>query len=336
MDAPVPKSDLDIPDYIRGKLESAPDSKLWQRYSKLISDTRLSEAPPFPRQVLVEVANICNHTCVFCAYPKMTRPSRFIEPELFRRLMKDAYDLGAREIGLHGGSEPLTCKKLEEHVAFCREIGFEYIYFSTNGSLGTPERFRALVDAGTSSIKFSINGGDRETYRKIHGRDDFEKAIGNLRFLSEYRKTMSRKLFLAVSFVEVPENRESFPALRAMVADLVDEVFHVHASNQSGQMSNLPVAPFLPDTCQIPFNQVNITREGYLRACCNDYQNNLALVDLKTVPLAEAWLHEKARDLRRRHLDRRLEGTLCYACIHGKRTEVRPLSPELGDFPPID
>lgn len=332
----TPAKGVDLPDYISARLKETPDSKLWQRYSKLIENAQMSETPPFPRQILVEVANICNHSCVFCAYPKMTRPGQYIKPELFRRLMKEAYALGAREVGLHGGSEPLTCKKLDEHVAFCRDIGFEYIYFSTNGALGTPERFKALIDAGTSSIKFSINAGNRETYLKIHGRDDFDKVIANVRFVSEYRKTLGRKLFLAVSFVEVAENAASFPELKATVDTLIDEVFHVHASNQSGQMLNLPITPYLPHTCQIPFNQVNITREGYLRACCNDYQNNLAIVDLNTMPLGEGWTNAKFRELRRRHLEDKLEGTLCHSCIHGKRTDVRPLDPQLGDWGAIE
>jgi molybdenum cofactor biosynthesis enzyme MoaA len=281
---------------------------------------------------MVEVANICNHKCTFCAYPKMTRPSQYIDGDLFRRVMAEAYELGGREVGLHGGSEPLTCKKLESYIAYCKELGYEYIYFSTNGALGTPARFRALADAGTSSIKFSFNGGDRETYRMVHGRDDFEKVRDNIFALDAYRKEKGLQLFLAISFVEVPENAASFPALREMFGGVVDEIFHVHAANQSGQMLNLPVSPYMPDTCQIPFNQVNITREGYLRACCNDYQNALALEDLAKTPLKEAWAGARFRELRRRHMQDRLEGTLCHTCIKGVKGEVRPIAPELGDW----
>jgi sulfatase maturation enzyme AslB (radical SAM superfamily) len=327
---------LSIPAYVKERLEKAPESRLWDRFSRLIGETELTEVPPFPRQILVELANICNHRCSFCAYTKMTRPSQYLDPELFHRLMKEAYELGAREVGLHGGSEPLTCKQLESHVSYCRDIGFEYIYFSTNGALATPERFRALVDAGTSSIKFSVNGGDREAYRLVHGKDDFDKVMANLKSVSEYRKEIGRTLYLSVSFVEVPENAASFANLKSLAGPLVDEIFHVKASNQSGQMLNLPVKPHMPSTCQIPFNQVNITREGYLRACCNDYQNNLALYDLNEGTLADGWQGEAFRSLRRRHLQARLEGTLCHSCIHGVRSEVSPLEPKLGDWGAIE
>jgi len=321
-----------VPQYIVERFDTTPDTKLWKRYAEQIEDAELADIPPFPRSLLVEVANICNHKCSFCAYTKMTRPSQYIKPELFRSIVRQANELGAREIGLHGGSEPLTCKALEDHVAFCKEVGYGYVYFTTNGSLADEARFKRLIDAGTDSIKISINAGDRETYHRIHGRDDFEKVARNVEYISEYRKTLERPLYFAISFVETATNRHTLSKLKDRFEHLVDEIFHVVASNQSGQMLNLPVAPYLPETCQIPFNQVNITREGYLRACCNDYQNMLALEDLSKMSLAEAWAGEHFRTLRRRHLQGELKGTLCNNCVKGCNDPVQPINPELGDW----
>jgi sulfatase maturation enzyme AslB (radical SAM superfamily) len=323
---------IKTPDFIIERLKDNPEAKLWKRYESSIERAEVEEVPPFPRQLMVEVANICNHKCSFCAYTKMTRPSQYINTDLFQSIVTQAYDLGAREIGLHGGSEPLTCKKLEEHIAFCRDLGYEYIYFSTNAALADEARWQRLLDAGPHSIKVSVNGGDRETYNKIHGRDDFEKIARNIEFISEYRKKVPQKVYLAISFVEVPENADSLAALKERFGGIVDEIFHVTAANQSGQMLNLPVSPYLPETCQIPFNQVNITREGYLRACCNDYQNMLAVEDLSKMTLAEAWASQRYRELRRRHVDGKLQGTLCQNCIKGTNDPVRPLNPALGDW----
>lgn len=327
---------IKTPDFIVDRLRDNPTAKLWKRYGDSIRAAEVEEVPPFPRQVMVEVANICNHKCTFCAYTKMTRPSQYINAELFQSIAQQAYDLGAREIGLHGGSEPLTCKKLEDHIAFCRDLGYEYIYFSSNLALADEARIRRLLDAGTHSIKCSVNGGDRETYHRIHGKDDFEKISKNIAFINEYRKQVPQKVYLAISFVEVPENAASLPALREAFGGIVDEIFHVTAANQSGQMLNLPVSPYLPETCQIPFNQVNITREGFLRACCNDYQNMLAIEDLSTMTLAEAWASQRYRELRRRHVTGELQGTLCHNCIKGGNAPVRPINPALGDWGQIE
>lgn len=39
--------------------------------------------------------------------------------------------------------------------------------------------------------------------------------------------------------------------------------------------------------------------------------------DLNNMKLRDAWLSDKMRELRQKHLDDRLEGTVCYNCIHG-------------------
>ncbi|MFC1603014.1 radical SAM/SPASM domain-containing protein [Pseudomonadota bacterium] len=326
---------LSVPEYIEQERRDAGKEKLWTRYANMIESSVLSEVPPFPRAMLIEVANICNHSCSFCAYGKMSRPSRFIEPEVFNAIVTEGYELGAREIGLHGASEPLTCKKLADHIKTCIDIGFEYVYFTTNGTLGTPEKWRSYIDAGLHSVKFSINAGDAKTYEKIHGCDEFQKALDSVRFVSEYRKTIGRQLYMAVSFVEVAENKGTFDKLKALVEPLVDEVFHSVAGNQSGQMPELQTKLTIPEICHIPFNQVNITREGYLRGCCNDYQNMLVTEDLTKVSLKDAWAGLSAREFRRRHLEDNLKGTICNNCIHGCTEPVKALRPDLAPWDPI-
>ena len=60
--------------------------------------------------------------------------------------------------------------------------------------LGGPDKFRELLDAGLSSIKFSINGGTREAYLRAHGKDHFDRAVENVRFTNAYRKTLGLSL----------------------------------------------------------------------------------------------------------------------------------------------
>lgn len=292
------------------------------------------EIPPIPKELLVEVANICNHACVFCAYSKMTRPKGVLDFELFKRLIQEAFDLGTREIGLYSGAEPLTVKRLAEYIAAAKEIGYTYIYVTTNGALATKERLKAIVDAGLDSLKFSINGGDRDVYRLVHGSDDFDKVVANLMYVSDYRKKIGRQMYLSASFVECKENRGSYEKLKALIGPYVDEIFFTIAYNQAGQMDMQPPHVF-KNACAVPFSRLTITQEGYLRGCCNDYQNFLAAADLKKVSLKIAWEGQIMRDLRRRHLDGKVQGTLCYNCMNGTRDPIGPINTELSQLPQI-
>jgi MoaA/NifB/PqqE/SkfB family radical SAM enzyme len=304
------------------------DSHIGKRLLGLMDDNQRVEAPRFPRQIQVETTNICNHRCEFCAYTVMQRPKKHIKPELFYRIVEECYDLGAREIGLFAGAEPLTCKVLDQYIMHCKKIGYEYIYISTNGALGDERKFEKIIEAGLSSIKFSINGGDRETYKSVHGRDDFDRVIANVRFVNSYRKQNKIDLWLGVSFVGTPQTDETFQSLKDLLEAVVDEIIYYEASNQSGQMTNLPDPPYRD--CHLPFNKAHFSLEGYIKACCNDYENLLALEDINEQSISSAWHSDRFRKLREKHLSDRLEGTLCGNCIRACETRPRPLNDKLS------
>jgi pyruvate-formate lyase-activating enzyme len=308
--------------------KNSEETFLSKRFASFAASTQKILKPPFPKYLQVETSNICNHSCSFCAYNLMERKKSVMNMQLFSRLVQEAYILGSREIGLFSGSEPLTCKNLEDQVSFCRSIGYEYIYISTNGALATHDRLKRLLDAGVSSIKFSINGGTRESYFRVHKKDDFEKVLDNLDFVSRYRKSLPDKVFLAVSFVEHEGwNEGTYEHLVELLREKVDEMVFYKAANQSGQMPDLP-DPVYRD-CDLPFNKVHITVEGYLRACCNDYENLLVLEDLNTMSLHDAWWSDRFTELRHRHLNNQLSGILCGNCIRGEKAKPLPLNPTL-------
>lgn len=303
---------------------------------EFLKDAQFETCPLFPKKMLFEISNICNHKCVFCAYKKMTRPKGVVDPNLFKDIVQQAYELGIKEIGLHSGAEPFACKNLEYFVEICSKIGFEYIYLSTNGTLATQNRIKRVLDAGLHSIKFSINAGDRETYKKIHGKDQFDIACQNVFFTNEYRKKLNRQIYLAVSFIEVDENTNSFAKLLNLFEPVVNEVFRTKAVNQSGQVPEF--SSFFKErnlSCVWPFKTINVSREGFLRACCNDYQNFLALEDLRLISLKEAWHSKRFIDFRNNFLCNNAKNTLCYNCLYGVHTPIEPLNRDLCPYEQI-
>lgn len=308
--------------------EGDQDSFLIKKMRQVFELPSKTEAPPFPRQIQFETTNICNHSCSFCAYTLMQRKKRSMNEDLFRRLCKEAYDLGAREIGLFSGAEPLTCKNLYRFISYAHEIGYEYSYISTNGIVGGQVRLKEVIDSGIRSIKFSVNGGTRESYAKVHKSDDFEQVLENIKFVSQYRENIKHQLYLSVSFVESPESVGTFDNLKGKINGLVDEVLFYRADNQSGQLDGFSKPIF--ENCPLPFNKAHITVEGYLRGCCNDYENLLAIEDLNKVSLKDAWSSKIFRSFRQLHIGDQLEGTLCGRCIRGNRTPAIPLNANLS------
>jgi 2-iminoacetate synthase ThiH len=83
------------------------------------------EVPPFPRNMQLELTNICNYRCSFCASSKIKKSNyATMKPKLFERLAREAFSLGTREVGLYSRGEPFLCPELEDCVALCSTLNF--------------------------------------------------------------------------------------------------------------------------------------------------------------------------------------------------------------------
>jgi molybdenum cofactor biosynthesis enzyme MoaA len=157
--------------------------------------------PSYPKTSLIELSNGCNHACVFCTNSRMERKVGRLSIETYEKFIKESVPLGLKEVGLYTTGEPFLMRNLNDYIKIAKEYGIEYIFITTNGGLASPKKLISAIDAGLNSIKFSVNAGTRESYKLVHGVDDFDKVINNIKFVSRYRKDNNIDLKLMVSCV---------------------------------------------------------------------------------------------------------------------------------------
>lgn len=294
---------------------------------------KYEEYPALPVNMLVEVTNACNHKCIFCAHSKMSRKVGMMDMELYKRIVKQAYDGGTREIGFYMTGEPLLNNRIKEYVSYAKSLGFQYLYITTNGVYANLEIMKGLIEAGLNSIKFSINAGTVETYKKIHGRDDFEQVLFHLERLSEYIKSENLETGLFVSCAVCRQNKDEIELLRNRIKDCVNEFTSPAAYNYGGNMYEIRESIMVsPDykpmkiPCNMLFNQLHITWEGYLNACCVDFDNYLAVADLNKMSLLEGWNSGPMVALRKMHLENKIPSDImCYNCMHNENHAIKPV-----------
>ena len=306
--------------------------------------------PTLPEKISIEINNSCNHACFFCPNPTMTRTRSVMEPELVYRVMQDASDNGIREISFYSTGEPFLNKNLPRYVKSAKDMGFGYVYLSTNGGRPVSRRLLAALDAGLDSLKFSVNAGDRETYALVHGEDDFEEVVANIERCAEYRRTRNPKLKLFVSFVETEQSKHTLSVLKQRVGHMVDEIISYpfivigtplqRRIEKSG--TERPFVGYEHVDKRIPLNRrrttlpcyqlwsyLNVTLEGYLSACCSDFNADLVVGNLRHQTLMEAWHSPEFQALRQQHIDRKIKGTLCEGCVAQKARAYQPVNPHL-------
>lgn len=302
----------------------------WNQY-KVVCD--------IPKNMLMELTNCCNNTCLFCANSKSTKKRGFIETATAKKILKEAYDLGVREVGFYGGTgEPLLDNHLEEYISYAKDLGYEYTYITTNGALLNKERANAIIKAGLDSIKLSINAVNREMYQMIHGKDEFELVMDNLKYLHSLKQDTNNRFRLYVSYVASRYTDVEQKELEEVFGCYVDEIGYCKCNNVAGYMSEelrqfLSVGNYLsfhPEggICPLPFKTLYISYEGYLTMCCADFQNYLVVADLKEEKLEDAWNNQYARKLRERHIAHEIEGTRCFNCMNACNEQVMSLREE--------
>ncbi len=316
---------------------------LKERLDKITDHMKVEdyENVEFPKTILVEVTNSCNLNCVFCANSKMTRDRGFINKEMLMSVLEEAFKEGVREVGFYTTGEPLLCKDLEDYISFSKKLGYQYIYITTNGVLANIERIKRLYNCGLNSIKFSINAIEKETYKLVHNVDAFDKVISNLKNIYEYKIANNLDLKIYVSYIATKNTNLDRGTILDFFKKISDDVFIVNVRNQSGFMpeineflnndqENNNVASKRNIPCYYTFKNLIVTKEGYLSACCTDFNNYLTYANLKEESLKSAWNNSFIKNLRKKQVNNDLFGSLCYNCIYNSKTCPKPIREDLA------
>jgi cyclic pyranopterin phosphate synthase len=130
------------------------------------------------RDLRISVTDRCNFRCVYCM-PKEVFGREFqflprtemLSFEEIARITGAFVRLGVTKVRLTGG-EPLLRHDLERLVAMLSDIGgIDDLTLTTNGSLLTSERARALREAGLHRVTVSLDSLDDAVFRRMNDVD---------------------------------------------------------------------------------------------------------------------------------------------------------------------
>ncbi len=114
-----------------------------------------------PLWLLAEVTYSCPLHCVFCYNPvDYAQHGAELSTDEWLKVLRDARAAGSVQCGFSGG-EPLVRDDLEILVAEAHRLGF-YTNLLTSGIGFTPERAKALKEAGLDHVQLSFQDSTRE------------------------------------------------------------------------------------------------------------------------------------------------------------------------------
>ena len=252
---------------------------------------------------------------------------------LYRRLICELRDAGVEELGLFFLGESMLYPFLTEAIREAKEIGFPYVFLTTNGSLANPKKVSGLMKAGLDSLKFSFNYASPGQFSEIAGVKEaiFDQVISNIKDAYFVRKNGNYNTGLYASYIEFDgEQGDKMRKVIGEVLPYLDEVYSLPLYNQAalcnkkeaekgwkptagnrGRVGNLRD----PIPCWAVFTEGHITWDGKLSACCFDHSNSFEMADLNKISFVDGWNSITFQELRGAHLKKELKGTACEYCV---------------------
>lgn len=301
-----------------------------ERLGKVIN---FSENPPLPQSLNIELNSTCNQSCIFCPFHGKYASN---QPFLTAMKKKDAialidmakeYGIGKKEIGFYLAGEAFLHKDLPEIVKYAKKSGFSYTFITTNGAFATPDKMQEVLDAGLDSIRISINAADREMYRELHGRDDYDKVSENLQYMHGYIKEKKLKVATSISCVITGRTLGIQEKFKKQFGQYVDDILFIPVMLQrlncdeqfirEYQVIDDALTEMKSDfVCPLLFDTMYINANLEVVPCCEAYDADCVFYDLKQdFDLKNAWNSEGYNRYRKLYLNHEdLAGTICEKC----------------------
>jgi len=328
-----------------------------RRYMKtLVEDTRTILRWPkdwtaletqFPKQVFVELTNICNANCIFCAYQyqdKFRATRGIMSDDIFQRTLQGCRECGVQEIGLTPlVGESLVDPAIVDRLCKIKQAGMK-VYMFTNGIRLDSLDLERFVNTGINSVVLSVSPFDAEHHQLLYRSKQYDKLLRGVVRLLQTRNQMNSPLRILINFrahipfrklIDLPDYRDKvLPLLTEEERECVYAQIktfdtwggQIRKGDLPGIM-NVATRPRLKwRPCHWTFTPI-VLWDGKVRACAARFGTNqqldgedvMVVGDLHRSSLKEIWEDRPIRDVRRRFASKRLLGgcrdcTLYRAC----------------------
>ncbi len=264
--------------------------------SDISKANRTEEARDFPRTVLIDNTNACNLRCSMCDHPniKNYRKIQVMDVELYKKIIDEvaAENPDARIWQIFFG-DPFMCRDMPWRIQYAKDKGIKEVVLNTNGVLMSPEKGRAVIEAGLDAMYVGIDAAKAETYDKIRVGGNFDKAVKNvLAYRDALREIGKPHQKLFVQFVVSEFNEGEVDAFREFwtgqgvnvkIRPKISWAGLIEATNlrDNSQVDRKP--------CYWLMQTINICADGRVALCSADIHCRVSCGDVSTSSVKEVW-----------------------------------------------
>lgn len=267
-------------------------------------------------QITIETTNLCPSHCIMCPRELYTQKLGIMDMDLFKKIIDDAAQSGAKTVDTCGYGDPFTDPLLFKRCQYVRErIPDAKIYASSNCFLLTPDKYDDVIKY-IDILKISFYGITKETFEKVHrGSIKFEKCLSNILGLLDKMKGLDKKPYTIGLLTLVEENKHEIKDWINFWQPKLDEVYVWTSHNYGGAKNYRKVDKSKQKTCGRPAGGPPYVHvDGKVGMCCFDFNGELIIGDIKNQTLDEIFHSEPYLKIKKAHETGNFKGYLCEKC----------------------
>jgi pyruvate-formate lyase-activating enzyme len=273
---------------------------------------RQATVAEFPRKIHIETVMGCNLRCPMCPVSNTKefmngRPFTYMAPELYHQIIEELSASGRKhDIWLNQLGEPTLHKQIVEFVRLARSRGHD-VSMTSNGTRLTPVLSDGLIQAGLTSIVFSIDGADQATYEKIRIGGHYKDVVRNVEDFCARNRAAGSPVAIRIDCIDTTLAEGQHDEFVKFWSPKAATQF-IPLSDWSGQMP-IPAEFGVPQPvptpprrypCHLLWLTFTVAANGVGMYCCHDYRLQSNLPNVADVGLAGLWLavgQERARQV---------------------------------------
>jgi len=180
----------------------------------------------------------CNLRCVYCNPEGKFENREVISDKALHNVLQACSELSFKGVHFTGG-EPMMRKSILDSVKYCKDLAFQDISMTTNGTDIFNSNIDNLSKAGLRRVNISLDTMDRKEYCNLCG---FDKLL--------IVKDSIRKACISFSFVKI--NSVVLRRNLSSIVNLIDFIISLNSDNISLKLITL-----------MPCNPIMVTDSGH-------------------------------------------------------------------------
>jgi len=227
----------------------------------------------------ISVTDRCNYRCTYCMPPggvTLKPHEQMLRYEDIIAIVREAAALGVAKIKLTGG-EPLVKRNIEELVRGIAAVpGISDLGMTTNASLLTPEKARALKQAGLMRVNISLDTLDAAHFCRITRGGRIEDVLRGIDAALEAGLTPV-KINMVVFADTTVEEVDAMGRFCAAKGARLQTISHFSLHERAGKNYMEAGRPPRCEEC----NRLRLTADGYFKSCL--FSDDEIKVDMQNI-----------------------------------------------------